>query len=34
MHMFYAKNMNILKLILYNDFLWNRDFNYDIHFIN
>ena len=23
-----------LKLILYNDFLWNRDFNYDIHFIN
>ena len=23
-----------LKLILYNDFLWNRDFNFDIHFIN
>ena len=34
LHMLMEKYEYFLKLILYNDFLWNRDFNYDIHFIN
>ena len=34
-HMCFWKNYeHFEKLILHNDFLWNRDFNFDVHFIN
>ena len=32
MHMLMEKYEYFLKLTLYNDVLWNRDFNYDINF--